>query len=554
MATITSVGSGAWGTVGTWDVRVPLDGDDVVIASGHTVVFDVDQSAFTTGVKITITGTLTHATTGGPYTLFIKTGASVVGTGTWNVGTSGTPIPFAVKHTITGAAGWYISGTAGMVLNVYAAEPTTKYVKLSGAEAAGQTELSIDTNVTGDIWAAGDLVAICQTKAKSVEERTIAAGGISADHIDVTAGLTNAKNAGAYIFLLTRNVKFVFTGTPSNCVTGAFTINSAGGFWHCATGKYLFNGQTVNVSGGIYYNGYIFYNAIVDVTNGMFVNGDWLDRSSHGILSGGVIAGFNEVLRGYTNYAGGLIACNANPLNGIMQSGAIENVTFDNNGIAVFGVPGLNIRNVIFSNNTYNIRNCSGIAFDCTFSSTEFFMDTSASYFDYWNMQLENIGGVAGALKAYSKGGIISSQTTVLPTGYSLAYLHTLSSASFYCFWTKHIFVPVGATLSVEVQLRKSASMTYLPRVYLVEGNDNPLLETSEVVDSFTMTDSTDTWESHTFTITNSTSVDKDLTLYFVAKNATGEAYSAVNVTAAGGGGGRNVVIPIFLKGRHGKR
>lgn len=133
MATRTSTKSGDWSAAGTWDTGVPADGDDVVIASGHEVVFDVDQSAFTTGVKVTITGTLTHTTAAGSYCLYIKTGASVVGAGTWNVGTSATPIPFNSKHLITGAAGWYVDGNDGLALNVYGAEPEYKYIKLSDA-------------------------------------------------------------------------------------------------------------------------------------------------------------------------------------------------------------------------------------------------------------------------------------------------------------------------------------------------------------------------------------------------------------------------------------
>ena len=179
MATITSVSSGNWSASGTWDVHIPVDGDDVVIASGHTVVFDVDQSTFTTGVKVTITGTLTHTTAAGTYCLFAKTGASIVGAGTWNIGTSGTPIPFAAKHTITGAAGWYVDGVAGLTMTVYGAEPSINYVKLSANEAAGQTELSVDTDVTGDIWADGDIIRINNINQNSEsEERVIAAGGI----------------------------------------------------------------------------------------------------------------------------------------------------------------------------------------------------------------------------------------------------------------------------------------------------------------------------------------------------------------------------------------
>ena len=219
MATRTSVGSGNWATAGTWDTGVPADGDDVVIASGHTVTFNADQSAFTTGIGLTITGTLNHTTTTGTYVLKAKTGASIVGAGTWNIGTSGTPIPFAAKHTITGVAGWYIDGNAGLTMTVYGAEPSIKYVKLSGNEAAGQTELSVDTDVTGDIWAAGDIVRIDDIdKAQETEERVIAAGGIASGAITVTAGLTAAKSTGAIVSLITRNIKIIAVGTGTRTI------------------------------------------------------------------------------------------------------------------------------------------------------------------------------------------------------------------------------------------------------------------------------------------------------------------------------------------------
>lgn len=533
MATITSVGSGLWSAAGTWDAGVPADGDDVVISVGHVVTFDVDQSAFATGVKVTINGTLTHAVTGGPYTLFIKTGAGVVGSGTWNVGTVANPIPFAVKHTITGAAGWYISST-DMTMNVHAAEPTIKYIKLSASEAAGQTELSVDTDVTGDIWAAGDTVAICNTKGNQVEERIIAAGGLSADHIDVTAGLSSAKNEGAYVFLLTRNVKFVFVGAPTYCITGAMTIVSSGGMWY-GVNKTLFYGNTVQVSGGAYYNHInVFRSSIVAVTGGVFVRGDWFERDDYGTFSNGVISGFAEVVRGFINYGGGLVACNAIPVNGVAQMGFIKNVRFESNSTAIYICHNLNIRDCVFSNNSNHVVTSTGVAYDCTFVGTEYGTNNNI------RRELDNFQSYSanGGLKAWCRGGIVTSQTSVLPSGYDLAYLHTPSSAASFCFWKKVVTVPAGGSVSIEVQLRKDSSMAYLPRVYLVERDDNPLLDTSDVVDSFTMTDAVDTWESDTFSVTNSTDYDQDYELYFVAKSATGVAYSAVQVSAGGGGGG----------------
>lgn len=82
--------------------------------------------------------------------------------------------------------------------------------------------------------------------------------------------------------------------------------------------------------------------------------------------------------------------------------------------------------------------------------------------------------------------------------------------------------------VSVEVQLRKDASMTYLPRVYLMKSIENPLVDATAAEDSFTMTNSIDTWESDTFTVDNSAGdYDLDYALWFVGQNATGSVYSA---------------------------
>lgn len=89
MATITSVGSGNWSAAGTWDAGVPADNDTVVIAAGHAVTFDVDQSGFANGIAgLTITS---HASTpgmlafrhdaDGAYHLKVKTGTTIAGTG-----------------------------------------------------------------------------------------------------------------------------------------------------------------------------------------------------------------------------------------------------------------------------------------------------------------------------------------------------------------------------------------------------------------------------------------------------------------------------------------
>jgi len=54
--TVTSVASGNWNSAGTWDVGVPTASDDVVIAAGHTVTFDLATSTVNS-LTINATGT-----------------------------------------------------------------------------------------------------------------------------------------------------------------------------------------------------------------------------------------------------------------------------------------------------------------------------------------------------------------------------------------------------------------------------------------------------------------------------------------------------------------
>ena len=478
MATRTSVGSGLWSSAGTWDTGVPVDGDDVVIASGHVIEFDANQSAFVTGVKVTITGTLTHTTAAGSYCLFLKTGASVVGAGTWNIGTSGAPIPFASKHTVTGAAGWYVDGVSGLTMTVYGAEPTYTSIKLSADEAIGQTELSVDTDVTGDIWAAGDIIRIDDiNRGLESEERIIATGGIAAGTITVTAGLTAAKSTGAVVSLITRNIRIIAVGT------GSYTIYRVG------TGSVT----KLTVAGGMWYG----------VNKGMF------NACLYLVVSGGTISG----------NAYGIINCS----NSVVSGGT-------------------------FNGNSYDIANTTGNLFGVELTAAiEHYLYTNITN-GWHSLQSDNHDAVEGAVKAWCKGGVVTSQTAIKPDGYTQACAHALESASYPAFWYKKFTVPAGQIYSIEVQLRKSTSMAYLPRVYLMASIGNPLAGAAPV-DTFTMTDSVNTWESDTFTVDNSAGdYDLDYALWFVAKNASGNVYSAYDITTQGGGTSSVKILPFTGK------
>jgi len=558
MATRTSVGTGAWSAAGTWDTGVPLDGDDAVIASGTTVTFDVDQTAFTTGVGITITGTLTHTTTTGTYLLKAKTGASIVGAGTWNIGTSGTPIPFAAKHTITGAAGWYVDGNAGLTMTVYGAEPTYTYVKLSADEAIGQTELSVDTDVTGDIWAAGDIIRINDiNQASESEERVIAAGGIAAGTITVTAGLTAAKSTGAYVCLITRNVKIIAVGTGARTIyrvgSTSNKLTVGGGMWYGVNKNMFETCNYLSIAGGTFSGNNIGMNTCTAPT----ISGGTFSGNSAGVynctaptISGGTFSGNSYGMSTCTapTISGGTFSGNSYGMN-TCTAPTISGGTFSGNSAGMNACTSATISGGTFSGNTYGLRQVNGKLHNITLTSAIEHYEYTANTYTTANCQSEDHDGVDGALKAWCNGGVVTSQTSVKPTGYTQAYLLDPESATYPVFFTKQFSVEPGKTVDVEVQLRKDASMSYLPRVYLMASIGNPLAGATPV-DTFTMTDSTNTWESDTFTIANSTDYDQDYTLYFVAQNASGNVYSAYDITTAGGSGGGGAVSIQPISGR----
>lgn len=577
MATKTSVGSGKWSASGTWDAGVPADNDVVVIAAGHVVEFDVDQSGFADGIDgLTITGTLSLTRTTGTYYLKIKAAKTIGGAGTFDCGTSVSPIPFAAKHTITGGSGWYVNGGAGLTMTVYAAEPAIKTILLSGDEAIGQTELSVDTDITGDIWADGDTIRIDDiNKAAESEERVIAAGGRASGTITITAGLTAAKSTGAVVSLISRNVKFIGVGASGQIAqsfgSGKFTV--AGGMWktdnfrmlysmvspHISAGTFSGGRDVLHschygiVSGGIFTgnsSGVLYAGSAYTILGGSFTgNYAVIYNCGSPKITGGIFKGNGLVVTGCsgTLISGGIFLGNAYVLNGC-HSSHISGGTITYNKYPISSNYGLIMSGVTIENNTEDINGCRGMLYGVTLgSATEHISYTHASIPTIVNLQSNNHDGVDGAIKAWCTGGIVTSQTSVKPTGYTQAYLHALESATYPAFWTKAFSVEPGKTVNIEVQLRKDASMAYLPRVYLMASVGNPLAGVTPV-DTFTMTDSTDTWEADTFTITNSTDYDQDYTLWFVAQNATGNAYSAYDITTAGGGTSAVKILPFTGK------
>jgi len=236
---------------------------------------------------------------------------------------------------------------------------------------------------------------------------------------------------------------------------------------------------------------------------------------------------------------------------------AAANNTFENciikNTAQGVGDVAPTIANVSFTNCTFQYNGSDSYISEVKFYNCEFLNQVNGISMSGNNSVMSVLGGsesfdhqkIANAYYKASPGGVIQSQASVLPEGYSLAYIHTLTNALIHSAHRIPFTVYAGQTITIEVQLRKSASMTYLPRVYLMKGIENPLTGITPV-DSFTMTDSTDTWESDTFTIDNSAGTyDKQYVLWFIGKNATGNMYSAYKINPPSGGGGAVSIVPF---------
>lgn len=537
MATITSAGSGNWATAGTWDAGVPADGDDVVIASGHTVTFDANQSAFVTGVKVTITGKLDFTRTAGAYCLRPKADANAIsGTGYFECGTVDSPIPSTVVHKIipVGSTALCKIGYASGKLVMVGTEPTIRVVKTVNNKAIGNTRIEIDQDISADLWSVGDRVTIsANSSTNSCKSYTIAAK--TSTYIDLTSGLTVANTAGSYVVLCNRNVHVEHTT--------ANRFFQAGGY---------------------------FKNISVDTSMG---GSSTSTSNSHAVIIGGVYTKSAFNFSNDNSTAEGAIFTMSTSIPDAM----VKNCDFYGCTDSSSGTRYLNCRFYGSGNLGSRNRFWSCYAEYSSFYTTDNEIhdsDIGTGVYQFtWNVPrnltlincktgnsgVNNINliletnfvesidheQISGAYKLWTIGGITTSQTSVLPSGYVLAYLTTTNNA-YNRAWHRHkVFVPAGSSATVDVQLRKDASMEYLPRAYLSEIYESPFLDIVSAVDSFTMTDSTDTWESHTFTIDNSAgTTDKDYTLWFMAKNATGNVYSAYDITTQGGTGGSVKILP----------
>jgi hypothetical protein len=545
MAVITSAGTGAWNTGATWvGGSKPADGDSVVIAAEHTVTFDANLAG--DGIDLagmTITGTLTATTTAGAYNL--KCSGDIGGAGTFNIGSSGTPYPSTCTFTIDfdGTAKGFV-GTNGLVLNFYCTQPTNKYVKLSAPEAIGQTELSVDTNLTADIWKAGDTVYICDVDAGlDAVSKVIAAGGIAATTLTITVALAAAKVTGAYIVLVTRNVKvtgstiYVFTdihGSVLRCEVSGCTNGMSGSYSN--TVECVFSGGT-RAFNNCYYNTITGY--VIGYTSGLY--------QSYSNTISGLVAGCTRGFDGcYANtVSGSIVGCTSAFYNtyATTLSGSIIGCTnglhYSYSNIVSGTISGTtyalyysytNIISGVITGATYGLYfSYSNVLYNSLVDATT----ELSNYTDAKNIPSSYTSSydhdqVSGAFRSWTRGGITESNVVTVPPGYTKSYKMTCEDANNPVFQQEQVLIRPGETLKVIAYIKFADDHSaYKPRIQIVDCGADPLWGTGEAylaeaqVASGTSTD----WQTVTVEYENTNTIPMPVFMRTLAKRASGDVY-----------------------------
>ncbi len=577
MATITTAQSGNFDATATWvGGVVPVDGDAIVIAAGHVLTWNVDKSAWTTGVAgITITsaeGTpaqLTVPTSGGPYVLPLKTGTSIQGTNAANkgqlyIGSAGTPIPNTTYIKLD------LFTTAQIVcqyldVQIFGTEPANKFVRTLNAESAAATVIETDTDVSAD-WAAGDLLIFANTRAASNSLQTATIQSISGSTITLTAGLTYAVNAGAYLVKANRNVEIVSSIASFAQVISVYQ-SSVPGTWQCAIRQatqartgYGAGTTSVTASPAIHtFSGIIsgFSAGLVDAMNAVIIGvianvSSMIAATSLGVSSGYKISGpligasgsgincraglltptsliacCNFGVRGELNdIAGTVIGCvtGIDNSSAILRRGSVIGGSGNDANTRDISTP----VGVVWGYGT-SLRSATQVG-QYLFSEDKTpgprvliqdYADGSGvpqpGYLAWWTH------GGKGATEAYSAPthGTPPWNTTTIP------YVHrsTFESAAARNYWETEFTVPAGATLTIHVYARKSATgMTATPKFRIIDPN-REWGHASEALAEATMTDNADTWQTHTLTHQNTGIVEKPVLLRVQGTNASGTMF-----------------------------
>jgi hypothetical protein len=216
MPTFTSVKSGYWNDPTVWDQNaVPANGDSVVVAAGHTVTFNVDQSSFTTGLAgLTINGTLKIPSQSEdpsmPNTVVLKVNANIAGSGSFIIGSPTQPIthPQVVRILVNGTI-------TVATFNCYGEQRSPLWDYLAQDAAVGSNTIVLQNGLplrAGDLIAIGrsDIVGSWPESSSARGLHTVASYNADTKTVTLNEALTHARSGtgvrACLVILLSRQI------------------------------------------------------------------------------------------------------------------------------------------------------------------------------------------------------------------------------------------------------------------------------------------------------------------------------------------------------------
>ena len=642
MATRTSVGSGLWSAAGTWDTGVPANTDTVVIATGHTVTFDVDQSAFAAGIgTLTIQSgaTLIASTSAGNY--YLKMAGHIQNSGTIQAGTSeavrypsnctftiyfngnyqlnnqashagkvyfycyqpvatyarlisATPkaitgISKAATCTVTCVGHGYSAGNTIYLVNVggmvelnnlrvkvktvltddtftirwYDADVTVDssgfttytsggYVCPEEAEAVGQTQLEVDTDLSADAeWTRSGAIVRIDNVNRTGQSEAYTISGAAAGYLTLSSGLTNAKNSSSLAILATRNIRI---NSSSTAISNGAIRYGSGCTFDCEirlgspSSVCLYN-VTSSGFGGVITGATYAVQAVRETTISGIISGctygiySGTDNILSGMISGvgtsvghGAIYSESNISTTASSIISGCYVCANNTsgdISGIIIS-SYAGIYNSNSSITtsarimgcVYGVStisGVSIANAKLIGNGASIYAISGHMFNTLFADTvENASYNSRSRRNY--ICSVDHDQTAGAFRAWTRGGITSSTATDPPTGRVRSYQTVCESATYPGWYQREIVVDAGRQLRFRVWLKADAGVEI--KAQLVLPTADPLITGTGTGEWQQIGTSDGTWHEYVTSWTNSATYPVTIYARVLSTAASGNGYS----------------------------
>jgi hypothetical protein len=250
MATLTSTKSGNWSDPTVWNAgRVPAAGDQVVIASGHTVTYDISEGSTndvelgTAGnsLDLDIYGTLqfdTNATQ--PLRLRFKGYIRIRSTGKLIVGTPTNPMPVRVTIMKT-TAGYHMFLYDNNAEVSLVGSPNVPYdssqgwyrfiTTLASSAASGATQITVSEDLN---WQVGDFVMLPRLPTAEAQTSTVLphlaqVTAVSGNTLTLSTSLPHDYPALAWVAKVNRPITLYFTNNSTSyfAIVGAASSDIA---------------------------------------------------------------------------------------------------------------------------------------------------------------------------------------------------------------------------------------------------------------------------------------------------------------------------------------